>query len=1077
MKKVLSIILVLLLLALSFPVGATTTEEEIEGNYVEGEAIIIVSENGVAATSAEDKALFENSTLLYSKENDIASTGKDLSSYTEGVYSVKSDTLSTTQLVNKFSKMDGVISAEPNYIYQLDSLDNSVETKGEIIKDYTKFQFSANEENSDIPSWNDKNNVNSEDIVLAVMDTGIAYNNKDLVNVMWKDGENYEELVNLGGGEYGIDAASAAEGQPSKFPMDVSGHGTHCAGIIAGQWNEFGVSGVCNGAKLMAIKIENGAGALTDKGILFGYNYLIKARQCGVNVKAVNCSWGGGQISFAVNYLVDELGKYDVLTVFSSGNDSKDLDKYPTDAGIRAQSKASITVGASNQKNELAWFSNYGIRTTDVIAPGDKILATYLNYRAASPELVEPMIVDPVDGDHAKFSYNHDAGYEMEISEEVGYDDNYSIYIKPDDVNTREMPLIITFENLDNRINLEDPVFMQFYTKHEDASDGFLIETTGRTNATASDFYSPVKENGWGTTHIMVPPENIDIENKTIKVEYNFVFRSSKEGVRGSYIDNISLTNNFCEYDFLSGTSMSAPFVTGEVGLACAKYKDESIDKIKARIIGSVNKTEEISNNLLCREGIVNVNKMLSGDTCPVVSTISYDNDSITIDGYFFDNLREVTVGDKVATIKSSTSESIVIQKPEGLTGTEALIKIKTDTKEGRYMAKISDANLVSRIDIDKTSEAYKKLTELYQPDSIATENCIYYLGRDLKGDTSLICYDIKKNTFEVAIDKIQFPLLSNMFIFDGKVCVVVSQPEIENKCNILMYDPNKKDWRLTPNAIDVQFDLGGCWTHVLPHSGSLFMFGARKNELDKNDLVFEIEIDKSNDYETKFTLLEGTTQVHADNPYVFSDDNAKIYIFNCDRNKIEQSFVEVVTIGNLKVHSEKVYNPFTCVDKLSNYYAGLKISKTNDSFLIIGADKIENNVKVADIYEMKFGDDKFVPRKEMLSSSLIAYTSLASYQGYTYALCGSIPNEEEVFLAKFDSSYYYPEYEQYELGDADGDMDVTIIDATIIQKYMANLIDSPVIKLGAADANKDSDVSILDANKIQRILANLDKD
>lgn len=245
-------------------------------------------------------------------------------------------------------------------------------------------------------------------------------------------------------------------------------------------------------------------------------------------------------------------------------------------------------------------------------------------------------------------------------------------------------------------------------------------------------------------------------------------------------------------------------------------------------------------------------------------------------------------------------------------------------------------------------------------------------------------------------------------------------------------------------------------------------------NEKDKHDLVWKIDIDKNKDYQTTFTKYEGQTQIHCADPFVFCYDS-EFYIFNRDMETMDKNFVEVITLDNSTINTKKTFNPFTSVDNLSNYSTNIRFSRTNDSVILIGADAIENNVKTADIYEMKFGEEEFVPKREKLSASLIAYTALTSYQGYTYALCGTIPDEETSFIAKFETSYYYPEYEKYQLGDADGDLDVNIIDATIIQQYLANLIDIPTIKLGAADADKDSKVSILDANKIQRILANLD--
>ena len=57
---------------------------------------------------------------------------------------------------------------------------------------------------------------------------------------------------------------------------------------------------------------------------------------------------------------------------------------------------------------------------------------------------------------------------------------------------------------------------------------------------------------------------------------------------------------------------------------------------------------------------------------------------------------------------------------------------------------------------------------------------------------------------------------------------------------------------------------------------------------------------------------------------------------------------------------------------------------------------------------------------------------------------------------------------------DADGDGEVTIFDATRIQRYLAELIKEDEIALQMADADKDGEVTIYDATRIQRYLAEL---
>ncbi len=62
-------------------------------------------------------------------------------------------------------------------------------------------------------------------------------------------------------------------------------------------------------------------------------------------------------------------------------------------------------------------------------------------------------------------------------------------------------------------------------------------------------------------------------------------------------------------------------------------------------------------------------------------------------------------------------------------------------------------------------------------------------------------------------------------------------------------------------------------------------------------------------------------------------------------------------------------------------------------------------------------------------------------------------------------------------IGDADGDKNVTIIDATLVQKWLARLVTDNEIDLNAADTDHDKYVTISDATKIQKFLANIIKE
>ncbi|HCB96542.1 MAG TPA: hypothetical protein DEP65_13820 [Ruminococcus sp.] len=56
-------------------------------------------------------------------------------------------------------------------------------------------------------------------------------------------------------------------------------------------------------------------------------------------------------------------------------------------------------------------------------------------------------------------------------------------------------------------------------------------------------------------------------------------------------------------------------------------------------------------------------------------------------------------------------------------------------------------------------------------------------------------------------------------------------------------------------------------------------------------------------------------------------------------------------------------------------------------------------------------------------------------------------------------------------LGDVNGDGVLTIADATLIQKYLANIVSLDSKQLAAADVNQDGTIDVIDVTKIQMSL------
>jgi len=225
----------------------------------------------------------------------------------------------------------------------------------------------------------------SEDVVVAVLDTGVDYTHVDLAQNMWIRPANLppysdDELgaFNDLNGFNGTDAAAD--------PMDDNGHGTHCAGIIGAEGdNGEGIAGVNWQVKIMPLKFLGRGGFGSTADAIAGINYAIDRKKNGVNIRVISASWGSTSNSRALEDAIKAAGDAGILFVAAAGNDGSNNDKrphYPSNYDLPNV----ISVAALDRNDELASFSNFGVKTVDIAAPGKDIVSTWLNdsYREAS---------------------------------------------------------------------------------------------------------------------------------------------------------------------------------------------------------------------------------------------------------------------------------------------------------------------------------------------------------------------------------------------------------------------------------------------------------------------------------------------------------------------------------------------------------------------------------------------------------------------------------------------------------------------------------------------------------------------
>jgi len=209
-------------------------------------------------------------------------------------------------------------------------------------------------------------------VVVGVIDTGIDYRHPDLKENMWSnpgeipgnglddDGNGFIDDV------YGWDFCNG-----DADPMDDNGHGTHCAGSIAGRGNnQIGVVGVSWRSRVMALKFlcANGTGYTINAALALRY-----AVDNGVTF--TSNSWGGGSSSKVVYNAIQYAQEKGQLFVAAAGNEGSNNDSrafYPASY----DHPNIIAVAASDPNDQRAYFSNYGLSRVDLAAPGISIFSS-----------------------------------------------------------------------------------------------------------------------------------------------------------------------------------------------------------------------------------------------------------------------------------------------------------------------------------------------------------------------------------------------------------------------------------------------------------------------------------------------------------------------------------------------------------------------------------------------------------------------------------------------------------------------------------------------------------------------------
>ncbi len=257
--------------------------------------------------------------------------------------------LSVKDAIIRYMSDPGVAYAEPNYVMHPFILPNDTYFFPQQWGLYNTGQFASGKEGADIRAPWAWDIVKNSNVIVAVADSGVDPNHVDLLNNV------------IPGFNFIDDNADTS---------DIDGHGTHVAGIIGALGNNgLGTSGVIWNARLMPVKVC-ASDACPISAVASGITFAASN-----GAKVINLSLGGFGFSQTVLDAIDFARNAGALVVAAAGNDSNNNDVNPVYPASYPLPNI-ISVAATDQTDKMATFSNFGLNSVHVTAPGVYILST-----------------------------------------------------------------------------------------------------------------------------------------------------------------------------------------------------------------------------------------------------------------------------------------------------------------------------------------------------------------------------------------------------------------------------------------------------------------------------------------------------------------------------------------------------------------------------------------------------------------------------------------------------------------------------------------------------------------------------
>ncbi|MDO8640042.1 MAG: S8 family serine peptidase, partial [Nitrosarchaeum sp.] len=389
--------------------------------------------------------------------------------------------------------------------------------------------------------------IDGNGIKIAVIDTGVDFNHPDLFG--WgPDGK-------VIGGYNFI--------QESEPPLDTNGHGTQVAGIIAADGQ---LVGVAPKAKILAYKVsENGEAVSSDLII----KAIDKSIEDGADI--INISLGVNKTNASIEHAVNRALEKEIFVVVAAGNDGP----TPQTIGSPGRNYGSVTVGAT-----------YNNLTSSLVATLEVNEKPYTVIpMVGSSKLNEPIVGKIIFGGYGK---------EKDLKD-INATDSILLVERGSDIKGD----LLYFSTKEKNAATAGAKALIVYNNEPGIFLGELMH-----EFVESDYKPQIPVVSIDRKEGLEIKESLQEENKaSLHLFYNpdFVVHFSSRGpvspfyikpdivAPGAYINTTQINGG---YNFTSGTSFAAPYVSGAAALLLEKYPSIHNHEIKSLLLTT---TEPVS--------------------------------------------------------------------------------------------------------------------------------------------------------------------------------------------------------------------------------------------------------------------------------------------------------------------------------------------------------------------------------------------------------------------------------------------------------------------------------------------------